>query len=92
MANQRDKNKRILGVYLDRETYYQLAKLAKRKKTNVADVVRTHVEKIVEGVTLSSEEKAAIKKERQGFEAKQKAILAKKRTFQNRLERYKKDL
>jgi predicted DNA-binding protein len=92
MANQRDKNKRILGVYLDRETYQRLTKLAQRKKTNVADIVRTHVEKITEDVTLSPQERAEVKKERQDFEAKQKAKLSKERTLQNRLERYKKTL
>lgn len=92
MANQRDKNKRILGVYLDRETYHRLTKLALRKKTNVADVIRTHVEKMVEDVTLSPQERAEIKKEQHDFEKKQKAKLAKQRTLQNRLERYKKTL
>ena len=92
MANQRDKNKRILGVYLERETYQRLAKLAARKKTNVADLVRTHVGKIVEGVHLTPEEKAAIKKERTQFEAKQKAKLTKERSLQSRLDRYKKNL
>jgi predicted DNA-binding protein len=92
MANQRDKNKRILGVYLDRETYQRLTKLAQRKKTNVADIVRTHVEKITEDVTLSPQERAEIKKERQEFEAKQKTKLSKERTLQKRLERYKQNL
>jgi predicted DNA-binding protein len=92
MANQRDKNKRILGVYLDRETYLRLTKLAQRKSTNVADIVRTHVEKITEDVILSPQERAEIKKERHDFEKKQKAKLAKERSLQNRLERYKKNL
>jgi predicted DNA-binding protein len=92
MANQRDKNKRILGVYLDRETYQRLTKLAQRKKTNVADIVRTHVEKITEDVVLSPQERAEIKKERIDFEKKQQAKLAKERTLQNRLDRYKKDI
>jgi hypothetical protein len=43
-------------------------------------------------VTLSPQERAEIKKERQDFEAKQKAKLSKERTLQNRLERYKKTL
>jgi predicted DNA-binding protein len=92
MANQRDKNKRILGVYLDRETYHRLTKLAQRKKTNVADIVRTHVEKITEDVVLSPQERAEIKKERLDFEKKQQAKLAKERTLQNRLDRYKKSI
>jgi hypothetical protein len=92
MANQRDKNKRILGVYLERETYQRLTKLAARKKTNVADLVRTHVGKIVEDVVLTPQERADIKKEQLDFEKKQKAKLAKERSLQNRLDRYKKDL
>jgi hypothetical protein len=92
MANQRDKNKRILGVYLERETYQQLNKLAIRKKTNLADLVRTHVVKLVEDIRLTPEEKSVIKKEQQQFEARQKSKLAKARSLQNRLDRYKKDL
>jgi hypothetical protein len=92
MANQRDKNKRILGVYLERETYQRLTKLAVRKKTNVADLVRSHLGKIVEDVVLSPQERAEIKKEQLDFEKKQKAKLAKERSLQNRLDRYKKDL
>lgn len=92
MANQRDKNKRILGVYLERETYQRLAKLAVRKKTNVADLVRTHLGKMVEDVILSPQERADIKKEQSDFEKRQKAKLAKERTLQNRLERYKRTL
>lgn len=92
MANQRDKNKRILGVYLERETYHQLTKFAKRKKTNVADIVRTHIEQMVDGVTLSPQERAEIKKEQHEFNARQKERLAKERSLQNRLERYKKNL
>jgi len=92
MANQRDKNKRILGVYLERETYQRLAKLAVRKKTNVADLIRTHVGDLVKGVQLTPEEKLAIKKERQQFEAQQKAKLAKERSLQSRLDKYKQSL
>lgn len=85
MANQRDKNKRLLGVYLDREVYLRLNKLAQQKKTNVADLCRTHVERMVEKVILSPEDKKRIKEERAAFEARQKALLAKKRSFKSRM-------
>lgn len=85
MANQRDKNKRILGVYLERDTYHRLVKLARQKKTTVAELTRMQVERVVEGVRLSPEDKLAIKKERIEFDAKQKERLAKKRTFKSRM-------
>lgn len=90
MANQRDKNKRILGVYLDRDVYQRLVKLATRKKTTVADLTRTQVERMVENVILTPEEKQRIKNERLEFEAKQKATLAKKRSFTSRMESMRK--
>ena len=86
MANQRDINKKILGVYVDREIYQRVTKLARTKRTNVAELIRTHIERMVEGVQLTAEEKRQIKQERQKFEAKQKATLAKKRTFPARLQ------
>lgn len=92
MANQRDKNKRILGVYLDREVYHRLVKLARQKKTTVADMTRTHVERMVEKVILSPEDKLRIKKERAEFEAKQKARLSKKRTFSSRMDEMRRKL
>ena len=85
MANQRDKNKRLLGVYLDREVYLRLSKLAQRKKTNVADLCRTHVEHMVEKVVLTPEDRKRVKEERAAFEARQKALLAKKRSFKSRM-------
>jgi predicted anti-sigma-YlaC factor YlaD len=92
MANQRDKNKRILGVYLDRETYQRLGKLARSKKTTVADLTRMHVERMVEKVILTPEDKKRIKEERAQAEAKQKAALAKKRTFNSRMEQMRQKL
>lgn len=86
MANQRDKNKRILGVYLERDTYLRLSKLAAEKKTTVADLTRMQIERIVQSVELSPEEKLKIKKDRIEFDKRQKAALAKKRTFQTRMQ------
>lgn len=86
MANQRDKNKRLLGVYIEREVYLRLSKLARQKKTNVADLCRTQVERMVEKVILSPEDKKRIKEERVAFEAQQKARLAKTRSFKSRME------
>ena len=85
MANQRDKNKRLLGVYIERDVYLRLSKLAQQKKTNVADLCRTHVERLGEKVILSAEDRKRIKEERIAFEARQKAALAKKRTFGARM-------
>lgn len=92
MANQRDKNKRLLGVYLDREVYLRLNKLARQKKTNVADLCRAQVERMTENVILSPEDKKRIKEERAAFEARQKVLLAKKRTFKSRMEGMRKKL
>lgn len=86
MANQRDKNKRILGVYLERELYHRLIKMARQKKTTVAEMMRTHVERMTQNVVLTPEDKLRIKKERAEFEAKQKAALAKRRTFKSRMD------
>lgn len=85
MANQRHKNKRLLGVYIEREVYLRLNKLAQQKKTNVADLCRTQVERMVEKVVLSPEDKKRIKEERAAFVARQKATLAKKRSFKSRM-------
>jgi len=92
MANQRDKNKKLLGVYIDRETHIRLTKLARQKKTNIADLCRTHVERMVEKVTITPEDRKRIKEERAAFEARQKAILAKKRTFGARLQQKRREL
>jgi hypothetical protein len=86
MANQRDKNKRLLGVYIERDVYLRLSKLARQKKTNVADLCRTQVERMVEKVILSPEDKKRIKEESAEFDARQTARLAKKRTLKSRLE------
>lgn len=92
MANQRDKNKRLLGVYIERDVYLRLSKLAQQKKTNVADMCRTQVERMVEKVNLTAEDRKRIKEERAAFEARQKALLAKKRSFKNRMEEMRKKL
>jgi predicted DNA-binding protein len=92
MANQRDKNKRILGVYMDRETYHRLSKLARAKKTTVADITRLQIERMVKDVELSVEDRTRIKKEKLEFAAKQKESLAKKRTFQARMAKVRREL
>lgn len=92
MANQRDRNKRILGVYMERETYQRLVKLARNKKTTVADLTRMQIERMVENVILSPEDKKRIKEERAAFEAKQKSMLAKKRSFKSRMETMRRKL
>lgn len=92
MANQRDKNKRLLGVYIERDVYLRLSKLAQQKKTNVADLCRTHVERMVEKVTLSAEDRKRIKEERTAFETRQQAALAKKRSFGARMSDMRKKL
>lgn len=92
MANQRDKNKRLLGVYIEREVYLRLNKLARQKKTNVADLCRLQVERMVEKVVLSPEDKKRIKEERAAFEARQKAMLAKKRSFKSRMDQMRRKL
>ena len=92
MANQRDKNKKLLGVYIDRETHTRLTKLARQKKTNIADLCRSHVERMVEQVIITPEDRKRIKEERAAFEARQKVTLAKKRTFSSRMSDMRKKL
>ena len=92
MANQRDKNKKLLGVYIDRETHIRLTKLARQKKTNIADLCRSHVERMVEKVIITPDDRKRIKEERAAFEARQKTALAKKRTFGARMSEMRKQL
>ncbi len=92
MANQRDKNKRILGVYMDREIYHRLAKLSRLKKTTVADLTRTEVQRLVKDVVLSEDEKLRIKNEKQSFILKQQTVLDRQRSFEARMDKARKDL
>lgn len=92
MANQRDTNKRILGVYVSREDHAKLAKLAARKKITLAELMRLTLVKMVENVELGPQDKARIKEEKVGATKRQAQLLAKKRTLQSRLDAYRKKL
>lgn len=92
MANQRDTNKRILGVYVTREDHAKLTKLAARKKITVAEMMRLTLAKMVENVDLAPQEKAKIKEERVHASKRQSQLLAKRRSLQARLDAYRKKL
>ncbi|MEB3207998.1 MAG: hypothetical protein VKK63_03700 [Synechococcus sp.] len=67
-------------------------KLARQKKTTVADLTRMQIERMVDKVILSPEDKKRIKEERAAFQTKQKAMLAKKRSFKSRMENMRQKL
>lgn len=48
MPNQRDSQKRMLGVYLSDEEYAALQEIAKIKKTNMTELVKQFISEYAE--------------------------------------------
>jgi predicted DNA-binding protein len=92
MANQRDKNKKALGVYVEREDHRRLTKLAAQKNTTIADLIRAQVERLVSHVELTPDELSKIKKEQSEFIAHRSKKVGRTRSFSTRLQKFKEQL
>lgn len=92
MANQRDSNKKALGVYVEREDHKRLKKLAEAKNVTIADLIRMQVERLVSDVKLSESEIAQIRAEQAQFESDQQRRQTKSRSFRERMSKYTKKL
>lgn len=63
MPNQHDPRKRSLAVYISRERYYQVKRLAKREGISMSRLLEILVEKAVRNIILTPEDYEQIAKE-----------------------------
>lgn len=63
MPNQHDPKKRSLAVYISRERYYQVKRLAQREGISMSRLLEILVERAVRDITLTPEDYEQIAKE-----------------------------